>query len=147
VTLPLLEALRRGLTEDGASTEPGARDERLRGRTYAIPFDVVWRAAVALVDGGLRGWSLVGADDQDGYIEGMIRGRFRRFDSAVLIRIRLDRDAQTRVDAGSAIPGGRPDLGVGAHRLGRFFRALDHALEAEHGWSLSRARLEPAPWK
>lgn len=134
----LLSSVRRGLSRNMAVTAPTADDPRLRGRTYAIPFEAVWQASLKLVDGGLRGWRLLEEDDREGVIRGVVRRRLERFESAVTLRVSLDQDAQTRVDALSASRVGRADLGVNARRLGRFFRALDEALDAER----SRARIE-----
>jgi hypothetical protein len=41
-----------------AATAPDSTDRRLRGRTYAVPFEHVWQAARSLAGGGLRGWTL-----------------------------------------------------------------------------------------
>lgn len=120
-----------GLTRNVAFTAPSAEDERLRGRTYAIPFDVVWRASLQLVDGGLKRWELVEHDDHDGVIRGAARGLLRRSTSAITIRISLDPNAQTRVDALSASRVGRRDFGVNTRRIHRFFLALDQALDQE----------------
>lgn len=114
-----------GLTRNVAFTAPGAEDERLRGRTYAIPFEDVWQASLRLVDGGLKRWELLEHDDREGIIRGVAHGRTRRFTSAVTIRISLDPDAQTRVDALAASRVGSRDFGANARRLDRFFRALD----------------------
>jgi hypothetical protein len=143
----LFGAVRRGLTRNTAFTAADSRDRRLRGRTYAVPFDTVWRAALGLVDGGLRGWSVLGADDEEGVIEGAIHGRLRRFNSAVTIRISLDRDAQTRVDGLAASVTGQADLGTNARRLGRFFRSLDQSIESASGRPIGSALVEPASWK
>ena len=117
-----------GLTRNVAFTAPAAEDERLRGRTYAIPFEDVWQASLQLVGSGLKRWELLEYDDREGIIRGLARGRIQRFTSAVTIRISLDPDAQTRVDALSASRVGRMDLGMNARRLNRFFRALDAAM-------------------
>ena len=129
----LSSALARGLTRNVAFTAPSAEDPRLQGRTYAIPFEDVWQAALALVDGGLRGWALREADDQEGIIRGTAQGLTRRFRSSITVRITLDANAQTRVDALSASRTGRYDLGTNARRLHKFFRALDRALEEARG--------------
>lgn len=117
-----------GLTRNVAFTAPGAEDERLRGRTYAIPFEDVWQASLQLVDGGLKRWELLEYDDREGIIRGLAHGRLRRSTSAVTIRISLDLDAQTRVDALSASRVGRMDLGANARRLHRYFSRLDAAM-------------------
>lgn len=140
----LFAALVRGLTRNVAFTSPAASDPRLRGRTYAIPFEDVWQASVELIDGGLKRWRVLEADDREGIIRGVARGRVERFTSAVTVRVTLDVDAQTRVDALSAARVGRADLGVNARRLHRFFTALDHRLEESRGSRISTLRLDPA---
>ena len=45
-----------------------ATDPRLRGRTYAIPFDGVWKAALKVSNKQMRGWSVLYIDDQTGVI-------------------------------------------------------------------------------
>ncbi len=129
------------MTRNVAFTDPTSEEPHLRGRTYAIPFEAVWRASMTLVAGGLRGWKLVQSDDEDGIIRGRVHGRLSRFDSTVTIRITLDMDAQTRVDALAAAESGRADLGASARRLRRYFRALDHELERVRGRGIDSARL------
>jgi hypothetical protein len=146
VSRELFGSVRRGLTRNTAYTAPDAGDRRLRGRTYTIPFDTVWKAALELMAGGLSGWSVVAADDQEGVIEGEISGRPQRFHSAITVRVSLDRDAQTRVDGVAASVTGQADLGTNARRLGRFFRSLDRSLESAYGLPITSARVEPAPW-
>lgn len=124
-----LRRLIRGLTANVAETAPAAEDPRLRGRTYAIPFDAVWRAASDLADGGLRGWSLITADDYDGVIHAESRTLLLRFVDDISIRIHLDENAQTRVDARSASRKGKADFGTNARRVARFMRALDRRLQ------------------
>jgi hypothetical protein len=128
-----LRRLWTGLTKSGAATTPDAEDPRLRGRTYAIPFDVVWSAAVAVADGGLPHWRLVEADDHEGVIRAESAAGYGA-PSDVVVRITLDANAQTRVDARATYRGARGDLGACARRITRFFRALDRDL----------ARGEPA---
>ena len=129
MTRELLRKAWLGLTRNVAFTAPAAEDERLRGRTYAIPFEDVWQASLHLVDGGLKAWSLLEYDDREGIIRGIARGRLGRFTSSVTIRISLDVDAQTRVDGLSASRSGRMDLGANTRRLHRFFGALDEAVK------------------
>lgn len=117
-----------GLTRNVAFTAPGAEDERLRGRTYGIPFQVVWQAALDLVSGGLKRWELTEHDDEEGIIRGIARSRAPGLDSAITVRITLDPDAQTRVDALSSSLTARADLGSNVRRLSRFFQALDQAV-------------------
>jgi hypothetical protein len=140
----LYRSVQAALTRNVAFTAPGAEDDRLQGRTYAIPFDTVWQASLALVDGGLRGWSLSESDDSEGIIRGKARGGLRRTESAITLRITLDPDAQTRIDGLSASSVGRADLGANARRLGRFFKSLDRALETAHGRPIRTVRIEPA---
>jgi hypothetical protein len=127
-----------GLTRNVAFTTPDAEDARLRVRTYAIPFEDVWQASLNLVDGGLARWEMLEADDREGIIRGLAHGRLERFTSAVTVRITLDFNAQTRVDALSASRTGRSDLGVNGRRLHRFFSSLDHALA-----EIRARRVEP----
>ncbi len=119
-------ALLRGLTANSAETNPAARDRRLRGRTYPVPFQHVWTAALALAR-RRRGWTVLHADD----LEGTIRAEARtllHFVDDVEIRVGLDENAQTRVDLRSASRVGFADLGKNPRRIGRFLRALDREL-------------------
>lgn len=140
----LVETIRRGFTRNVAFTTPSAEDPRLKGRTYAVPFDVVWRASLRLVGGRLRRWEVVQADDTEGIIRGVAHGLIERFASNITVRILLDPNAQTRVDLLSASRLGRADLGVNARRIHRFFRALDAAIEKERGVRIESVRMEPA---
>lgn len=119
----------RGLTRNVAFTTPDSEDGRLTGRTYAIPFEDVWQATLNLIQNELRYWNLISEDDREGIIRAEVKGRVERLQSSVTIRIGLDPDAQTRVDALAACRTGRADLGVNARRLGRYFRELDSRLE------------------
>lgn len=118
----------RALTVNVAETAQAHEDPRLRGRTYAIPFEDVWSAAQALATVGLRGWRLVSSDDEQGVINAEATTWPRKKIDDVVIRVSLDENAQTRVDARSAAREGRGDWGRNARRLNRFFRALDHAV-------------------
>lgn len=113
-------------------THRQSTDPRLRGRTYAIPYERVWSAALALATESPR-WTVLRADDQLGEIEAEARTRFLGFVDDVTIHVGLDADAQTRIDAISQSRTGTKDFGVNARRLGRFFKALDRALEAAPG--------------
>ena len=110
-----------------AETAQYAADASLRGRTLAIPFEDVWQAAVRLAHGGMAGWSLTSADDYDGIIHAVCRSVFGK-EHDIVIRITLDTDAQTRVDAQAAARKPGTDFGAAARRVRRFFRALDAAL-------------------
>ena len=124
-----MAAIWRALTVKEAETAEGHEDARLRGRTYAIPFEDVWSAARALASVGMRGWRMVSADDDEGVIQVEATGMLRRSRvDDVVIRVTLDRNAQTRVDARAAAREGRGDLGRNARSIGRFFRALDRAV-------------------
>lgn len=120
----------RGLTQNQAHTAPDAPDRRLRGRTYAIPFDSVWNAALGLAQGGIRGWSVTSADDEEGVIVAESKSLVWRFVDDVVVTIGLDENAQTRVDARSASRVGTADLGRNPRTLRTFFRKLDRALAA-----------------
>lgn len=139
-----LDAAVRGLTRNIAFTSPGSEDPRLTGRTYAIPFDDVWQTALGLVRAEFERWEVTEADDEEGLIRGTIHGRFERFTSSLTVRITLDPNAQTRVDAMAAARTGRADLGVNARRLHRFFAELDHGLETRRGRPIESLKLEPA---
>lgn len=113
-----------------AATDPRAPDPRLRGRTYAIPFQRVWDAALFLVEGGLPRWRLVSSDDVRGVIEAERTAFLTKRVSDVRVDIGLDRDGQTRVDARARSRGSRPDLGANARAIAKLLRRLDERLEA-----------------
>ncbi len=140
----LVDAVVRGFTRNVAFTTPEAEDPRMRGRTYAIPFEEVWQASLHLVDGGLRRWELLEADDREGIVRGVAGSLLDRFSSAVTIRITLDFNAQTRVDALSAARTGRYDLGSNARKLRKFFRALDRTLGKALGQEIETLRVDGA---
>ncbi len=125
----MIERLRRALTENRAETSPDSDDARLRGRTYAIPFERVWRAAVGLAE-TRRGWRVLHSDDLAGVIRCECETLFFRFVDDFFIKISLDENAQTRVDLISRSRVGKGDLGTNARRVGRFLRALDRKLGA-----------------
>ncbi|HEY8470898.1 MAG TPA: DUF1499 domain-containing protein [Longimicrobiales bacterium] len=142
------QRVRDGLTRNIAVTSPTAADPDLRGRTYGIPYDQVWRAALRLASGRLRGWTLVDADDYDGVIRAEIRSRLFRTVDDFVVRITLDSDGQTRVDARSSSRGSRGDFGANARRLRRFFAALDEELAASRpgtSRSAGHAARRPPP--
>lgn len=125
-----LKRLWWALTRNRAVTRPDHADPRLRGRTYAIPFQEVWTAALELADGGLRRWHIISADDQEGLIRAEARSRVFRFVDDVDVVIELDENGQTRVDVSSASRTGWADVGTNARRVARFCRRLDAALGA-----------------
>lgn len=117
------------LRQNSAATHPASEDARLRGRTYAIPFDTVWQVATQLADGGLPRWRMHSADDREGVIVAEAARLFPRgWVDDVVIRISLDANAQTRVDARSAARNRWADLGANARRLGKLFRTMDREL-------------------
>ena len=119
----------KGFTERAARTGPDSNDPVLAGRTYAIPFDPVWKAALELSGGGLRGWKLVSSDDRLGVIRADVRGPLLPLEAHVLVSVTLDRNGQTRVDM-SALGNHRGgDLRVNYRRIGHFFRSLDTSLD------------------
>lgn len=118
------------LTGNSVRTDPFSEDPRLRGRTYAIAFDRVWNAALALADGGLRRWRVTEADDEEGVILAESKTLLFRFVDDVRVDVTLDDNGQTRVDVASASRKGSGDLGANARRVGRFLKALDRRLEA-----------------
>lgn len=125
----LARRIGRALTVNRVATAPDHFDPRLRGRTYAIPFEQVWQAARALAGGGLRGWSIIEEDDYEGIIRAQARTLVWRFVDDVRISVSLDDDAQTRVDLDSASRKGSADFGTNARRVGKFLRALDRKLQ------------------
>ena len=133
----------KGFTESAARTSPDSDDPVLAGRTYAIPFDAVWNAAVSLSGGGLKGWKLVSFDDQLGVIRTDVRGPLLPLEANVLVSVTLDPNGQTRVDM-SALGNHRGgDLRVNYRRIRHFFRSLDLSLDVRPGqilepWSPAR---------
>ena len=125
-----MKEILRGLTEHRAQTDPTSEDERLIGRTYAIPFEDVWQAAKRLASGELTGWTLWVADDQEGLMEASLRPFLFLRAADVRIEIGLDENAQTRVDLSSASRTERGDLGRSRRTIGRFLERLDTALNA-----------------
>ncbi len=119
-----------GLRGTRAETDPCSADARLRGRTYAIPFDRVWTAALRLAQGGLARWEVVTGDDQQGIIEVVATSWPLGKQDDVRIRIGLDANGQTRVDLVSAARADKPDLGRNARRVRSFLRKLDATLDA-----------------
>ena len=118
----------RSLMQPRAGTGPEHDDPALRGRVYAIPFDRVWSEALRMAGGGLRGWAILRADDQDGLIEAEAVRLVSRAVDDVEIRICLDSNAQTRVDLTSRSRNQRPDLGANRRRILKFMREMDARL-------------------
>lgn len=117
----------RAITSSRADTRPDARDPRLHGRTYTIPFEDVWQATMSLVRYTLPGWGVVKADDELGRIVASAEGRLIRLPSRIVMRIGLDENGQTRVDV-EASTKGPVDFGVNARRIDACLRNLDRLL-------------------
>jgi len=109
----------------GARTDPESTDPRLRGRTYAIPFDRVWTEARALAEGGMPRWRLLHLDDERGRIEAEGTTLVLRLHDRVHVDVALDENGQTRVDLSVTAARRWLDLGRGKRMAGRFFRRLD----------------------
>ncbi len=135
------ERFERALTTNRAETDPRSADPRLRGRTYAIPFDEVWNACLDLVGRNAR-WTLLQAEDVEGYVRVSCQTPVFKFIDDVEIRIGLDEHAMTRVDVTSRSRKRRSDLGANTRRIGRFLRHLDLTLDAEDGAILDPTHLE-----
>jgi hypothetical protein len=116
------------ITSGRAKTVPNARDPYLRGLTCGIPFEDVWQAALRLTRGSLHGWTLLSSDDHNGIIEAQARRRLGGALYDVFIHVRLDENAQTRVDAQATAQQPRTDFGSAKRLLRSFFRALDRTL-------------------
>lgn len=120
----MLERISRALSENRAATDPAHEDPALRGRTYGIPFDAVWKAALRIAR-ERRGWTIAYQDDLKGVIEIVATTPVLKFVDDMEVRIFLDENAQTRVDARSRSRKGKADFGTNARRLRRFFKHLD----------------------
>lgn len=122
-----MRQLLRGLVAHDAATRPDHDDARLRGRAYAVPFAEVWRAA-AETAAALPRWTVTEADPRAGVLRAEARRLLRGLPDDVEVRVWLDEDARTRVDAASASRGRAGDLGANARRIARFLHALDGRL-------------------
>lgn len=129
-----------GPTRKEAETDPRSEDPRLRGRTYAISFDRVWTAAVSLAGGGIKRWTLLEADDEEGVILARWESWPWRRVAEVRIDVGLDPNAQTRVDLRSRSQGDRGVLGGNRRAIGRFLRRLDASLQAHPAQILDATR-------
>ena len=127
-----IERLTKALTTNRAETDPWSDDPRLIGRTYAIPYEAVWRSCMSLVQ-KRSGWRILKSDDLAGFIRVRCARRFFRLEDDLEIRIGLDEHGLTRVDLRSRSRTDGADLGVNARRVGRFARKLDESLDAGHG--------------
>ncbi len=127
-----IERLTKALTTNRAETDPWSDDPRLIGRTYAIPYEAVWRSCMSLVQ-KRNGWRILKSDDLAGFSRVRCARRFRRLEDDLEIRIGLDEHGLTRVDLRSRSRTDGADLGVNARRVGHFARKLDESLDAGHG--------------
>jgi uncharacterized protein (DUF1499 family) len=117
----------KALTENSAQTHEAAEDPRLRGRTYPVPFATVWDEIINMIASHSR-WALVRADEGTGLIHAEAKTLVFRLIDDVRFKLKLDKNALTRVDMWSASRKGKGDLGVNARRIGGFFRDLDRRL-------------------
>ena len=113
-------------------TNPWSDDPRLIGRTYAIPFEAVWRSCMKLVGERSR-WRILKSDDLVGFIRVRCVTRIFRQEDDLEILVGLDEHGLTRVDLRSSSRTRRRDLGVNARRVGRFSKRLDKSLDAGQG--------------
>jgi hypothetical protein len=116
--------------QPAARTDPLSGDVRLRGRTYAIPFDRVWTVACTLANGGMRRWTLVLVDDEKGRIDAEATTLALRLRDRVHVDVELDENGLTRVDV--SVTPERPwlDLGRSRRMVSRFVRRLDQGVRA-----------------
>lgn len=136
-----MKAILDGLKENRVVTYPQSPDPRLRGRTYAIPFEKVWQGLLGLGGGGLKGWVIESADDQHGLIRATVRGGALRPEIAVRIDVGLDENGQTRVDLIAATRTEGAALGRSRRVIGSFTQNLDRKLGAEDHDVLDPTRL------
>lgn len=120
----------RALVGSDVRTDQGSPDPAFRGRTYAIPFERVWAVALAIADGGLRGWKVVRSDDVGGVLEAEVVSAIGKRVSDVRVKVGLDSNAQTRVDAQASERKSSVELGGNRRRVKRFMAALDQQLGA-----------------
>lgn len=135
------QRLAKALYNHRAETDPWSDDPRLIGRTYAIPYEKVWRTCLRFVEERGR-WRLLQADDLAGFIRVRCTTVVFRFEDDLEIRIGLDENALTRVDIRAGSLRGRADLGMNVRRVGRFFKRLDRLLDAGPGTILDPRETE-----
>lgn len=99
-------------------------------RTYAIPFDTVWNAAVALMDGGLRRWSVGQANDLDGTLSGTSVTLFFGAEDDVSVHVGLDGNGQTTVAIRIWSRKKGRELARNRRSVRRFLDRLDRSLAA-----------------
>ena len=133
--------LLEGFKEHQAFTDPQSPDPRLRGRTYAIPFETVWQGLIGLGGGGMSGWDIESADDQQGLINAAVSGGVLRPEIVVRIRVGLDENAQTRVDLAANTRSERGDFGRSRRVIDSFTKRLDQKLGADEAHILDPTRI------
>ena len=129
----------RALVGSDVRTDPGSPDAALRGRTYAIPFDRVWNVALAIADGGLRGWKLVRSDDVSGVLHAEAESSIGKRISDIRVKVGLDNNGQTRVDAQASERKDSIGFGGNRRRVKRFMETLDQRLAATPTQTLVRS--------
>lgn len=122
-----LSRLWKSMVRSAAETDERARDPRLRGRTYQVPYALVWDEILHMIS-TLPRWDLLQADEASGVIRAQATNRLFGFANAVVVRVKLDRNALTRVDVRSTSPLGRVVVGNNARLISWFLGALDHRL-------------------
>lgn len=114
----------RWLTENEADTRAPDGPE---ARRLSVPWLQVWKTLEAEVAARDR-WTLVEADPREGRVQVECRSRVFGFVDDLTVRVRLDDDGLTRVDARSAARRGVGDLGANRRRIRRLMRALERRL-------------------
>ncbi len=110
--------------EAAAETNREDPDPRLRGRTYSIPFEDVWQAAITLVN-DMKGCTVQRANDRDGIIIAQATRWLPRGIDDITVSVTLDEHAQTRVDMRSIARTDGWHWGANTRRVARFFEHLD----------------------
>jgi len=121
------------------TTRPDAADPALRGRTYAIPFETVWSAALLLAAEQIPRWEVSRWNDRNGTIQAYAKGRFSKVPDDVRVRVRLDDYGQTRLDLSVLARKGRE---AALKRIQEFIGALDAAIKPEPGQILDPGYAE-----
>ena len=112
------------------STSPGAANPDLRGRTYAIPFEAVWSAALLLAAEQMPRWDVSSWNDRHGTIQAHARGRFSKAPDDIRIRVKLDDFGQTRLDMSVLARKGEE---AAVKRIREFLDALEATLQPKPG--------------
>lgn len=123
----MLDRIIKALITNSAQTSEEAEDPRLRGRTYMVPFATVWDEIIRMIKEHPR-QNLVRANEDRGMIGFEATTLVLRLVDDVRIKVKLDRNALTRVDMWSQSRARKGDLGANRRRIARFFRDLDRRL-------------------